>query len=72
MLEGKGVLEGQGASFSQAAKKYGINEIYLISHALIETGNGTSDLAKGETLLTVNSLINQLKISQCIWYRRIR
>ncbi|MGX0051394.1 bifunctional autolysin [Staphylococcus capitis] len=47
LLEGKGVLEGQGASFSQAAKKYGINEIYLISHALIETGNGTSDLAKG-------------------------
>ena len=47
LLEGKGVLEGQGASFSQAAKKYGINEIYLISHALKETGNGTSDLAKG-------------------------
>lgn len=47
LLEGKGVLEGQGASFSQAAKKYGINEIYLISHALIETGYGTSDLAKG-------------------------
>ncbi|WP_137745001.1 glucosaminidase domain-containing protein [Staphylococcus sp. U] len=47
LLEGKGVLEGQSASFSQAAKKYGINEIYLISHALIETGNGTSDLAKG-------------------------
>lgn len=47
LLEGKGVLEGQGASFSQAAKKYGINEIYLISHALIETGNGTSDLAIG-------------------------
>lgn len=47
LLEGKGLLEGQGASFSQAAKKYGINEIYLISHALIETGNGTSDLAKG-------------------------
>ena len=47
LLEGKGVLEGQGVSFSQAAKKYGINEIYLISHALIETGNGTSDLAKG-------------------------
>ena len=47
LLEGKGVLEGQGASFSQAAKKYGINEIYLISHSLIETGNGTSDLAKG-------------------------
>nr|WP_263313783.1 GW dipeptide domain-containing protein [Mammaliicoccus sp. Marseille-Q6498] len=47
LLRGKGILENQGEAFSQAAKAVGINEIYLISHALLETGNGTSQLAKG-------------------------
>ncbi|AMY05262.1 peptidoglycan hydrolase [Staphylococcus condimenti] len=47
LLKGKGILEGQGAAFAQAAQKYDINEIYLISHALLETGNGTSALANG-------------------------
>ncbi|QRN90500.1 glucosaminidase domain-containing protein [Mammaliicoccus sciuri] len=47
LLRGKGILENQGSAFSQAAKAVGINEIYLISHALLETGNGTSDLANG-------------------------
>ncbi|MEB6196110.1 GW dipeptide domain-containing protein [Mammaliicoccus sciuri] len=47
LLRGKGILENQGNAFSQAAKAVGINEIYLISHALLETGNGTSDLANG-------------------------
>ena len=42
LLVGKGILEGQGAAFSQAAKENNINEVYLISHALLETGNGTS------------------------------
>ncbi|GGE54801.1 hypothetical protein GCM10011391_37220 [Pullulanibacillus camelliae] len=46
-LKGKGVLEGTGQYFIEAAKKYNINELYLISHALLETGNGTSNLAKG-------------------------
>ncbi|UMT81525.1 glucosaminidase domain-containing protein [Staphylococcus roterodami] len=46
-LKGKGVLENQGAAFNKAAQMYGINEVYLISHALLETGNGTSQLAKG-------------------------
>lgn len=46
-LQGKGVLEGKGQSFIEAGKKYGINEIYLLSHALHETGNGTSTLATG-------------------------
>lgn len=47
LLKGKGVLENQGQAFSDAAKSAGINEIYLIAHALIETGNGQSQLAKG-------------------------
>ncbi|PNZ33600.1 autolysin [Staphylococcus petrasii] len=47
LLKGKGVLENQGQAFSDAAKAAGINEIYLIAHALLETGNGQSQLAKG-------------------------
>ncbi|TGA79677.1 mannosyl-glycoprotein endo-beta-N-acetylglucosamidase [Staphylococcus croceilyticus] len=47
LLKGKGVLENQGQAFSDAAKAAGINEIYLIAHALIETGNGQSQLANG-------------------------
>ncbi|SUM98735.1 GW dipeptide domain-containing protein [Staphylococcus xylosus] len=47
LLIGKGILEGQGAAFSEAAQTYDINEVYLISHALLETGNGTSKLANG-------------------------
>lgn len=47
LLAGKGILGGQGEAFSEAAKMYNINEIYLISHALLETGNGTSTLANG-------------------------
>jgi beta-N-acetylglucosaminidase/uncharacterized protein YgiM (DUF1202 family) len=47
ILSGKGILQGQAATFTAAGEKYGVNEIYLISHALLETGNGTSPLATG-------------------------
>lgn len=47
LLVGKGILAGQGQAFKQAAQANNINEIYLISHALLETGNGTSTLANG-------------------------
>ena len=47
LLDGKGILAGQGEAFSEAANTYGLNEVYLISHALLETGNGTSTLATG-------------------------
>jgi mannosyl-glycoprotein endo-beta-N-acetylglucosaminidase len=47
ILNGKGILQGKAAAFITAGTKYGVNEIYLISHALLETGNGTSKLAKG-------------------------
>ncbi|MGV3064168.1 glucosaminidase domain-containing protein [Staphylococcus simulans] len=57
LLEGKGILEGQGAAFTQAAKTYDINEIYLISHALLETGNGTSALANGGYVNSANKVV---------------
>ncbi|WP_409302915.1 glucosaminidase domain-containing protein [Peribacillus sp. SCS-155] len=47
ILAGKGVLEGKGSSYITAAKEYGVNEIYLVSHSLLETGNGLSRLANG-------------------------
>jgi len=50
ILAGKGILSGKASSFITAANAYGINEVYLISHALLETGNGTSTLAKGVTV----------------------
>jgi beta-N-acetylglucosaminidase/uncharacterized protein YjdB len=46
-LVGKGILEGQGKAFIDAGLKYGINEVYLMAHTLLETGKGTSTLAKG-------------------------
>lgn len=47
ILKGKGILEGTAAAFIEAGRKYDINEVYLIAHALLETGNGTSKLAIG-------------------------
>ena len=46
-LKDKGILKGQGQAFIRAAQIHRINDVYLISHALLETGNGTSALAKG-------------------------
>ncbi|MFC3419446.1 N-acetylglucosaminidase [Salinicoccus hispanicus] len=47
LLEGKGILEGMGDTFLEAQAKHGVNVLYLISHAQIETGNGRSQLAQG-------------------------
>ncbi|MGM8215058.1 SH3 domain-containing protein [Bacillaceae bacterium W0354] len=46
-LKGKGILEGQGKAFIEAGLEYNLNEFYLIAHALHETANGTSTLARG-------------------------
>ncbi|WP_248589586.1 N-acetylglucosaminidase [Dickeya zeae] len=47
VLQGKGILAGKSSVFINAAKKYGINEAYLVAHAILETGGGDSDFAKG-------------------------
>lgn len=47
ILSGKGILQGLASSFVTAGSMYRINEIYLISHALLETNNGRSQLATG-------------------------
>ena len=46
-LKGKGVLSGKGKQFKEAADKYGISELYLVTHACLETGDGFSTLASG-------------------------
>ena len=47
ILINKGILKNKAAFYLQAAFKYDVNEIYLISHSSLETGNGTSRLATG-------------------------
>ncbi|ALN77150.1 MULTISPECIES: N-acetylglucosaminidase [Staphylococcus] len=47
MLKGKGILENQGDAFLAAQQETDVNVIYLVSHALIETGEGQSELANG-------------------------
>ncbi len=46
-LQTKGVLKNTGQTFSDAAKENKVNEIYLLSHALLETSHGTSALSNG-------------------------
>ncbi|MFZ3578290.1 S-layer homology domain-containing protein [Virgibacillus sp. DJP39] len=54
VLKGKGTLEGTAEAFIAAGKKYDINEVYLIAHALHETGNGFSKLASGYPVSSVD------------------
>lgn len=54
LLVGKGVLEGKGQAFLDAAQINNINPLYLLSHSLLETGNGKSILAKGVLVSEVN------------------
>ncbi|WP_078544824.1 glucosaminidase domain-containing protein [Litchfieldia alkalitelluris] len=48
-LAGKDKLANQGQAFIDAGNKYGINDVYLLAHTLLETGHGKSTLAKGVT-----------------------
>ncbi|MCR2821417.1 peptidoglycan-binding protein [Lederbergia panacisoli] len=47
VLNDKGILKGTESSYIKASKEHNVNEIYLVAHSLLETGNGTSTLAKG-------------------------
>lgn len=47
ILQGKGILSGTEAVFFQASRSNNINEIFLTSLALHESGNGSSQLANG-------------------------
>ncbi|MBU9720598.1 MULTISPECIES: peptidoglycan-binding protein [Bacillaceae] len=47
ILSGRGTLNNTGKYFIDGGKKHSVNEVYLIAHALHETGNGSSTLARG-------------------------
>ncbi|MGL5066627.1 MAG: SH3 domain-containing protein [Sarcina sp.] len=50
LLNGKGVLSGQGQAFSNACQKYNIDPLYFVDQSILETGYGRSLLAKGVTI----------------------
>ncbi|GAA0177536.1 hypothetical protein SH2C18_07520 [Clostridium sediminicola] len=54
ILVGKGILEGKGQAFLEASKSNNINPLYLLSHSLLETGNGKSVLARGVLVTEVD------------------
>jgi beta-N-acetylglucosaminidase/glucan-binding YG repeat protein len=43
-----GTLRGHGADVLEAANTYGIDAVYLLAHAILESGWGTSSLSAGE------------------------
>ncbi|MEB7779675.1 N-acetylglucosaminidase [Mammaliicoccus fleurettii] len=60
MLREQEVLEKYTTEFLKAAKKEHVNEVYLISHAILETGNHHSELANG-VLLTDKGKVTKSK-----------
>ena len=63
ILRGKGSLSGQGKAVAYACKKYNLNEIYLIAHAFLESGYGTSYFSSGRT-----GVYNYFGIGAYDWY----
>ncbi|MFD1037150.1 SH3 domain-containing protein [Virgibacillus byunsanensis] len=51
-LNNTGTLSGRAQAFINGGNKYHVNELYLLSHALLETGYGGSTLAKGVSTWT--------------------
>ena len=50
LLEGCGVLTGQGQAFIDACQKYNIDPVYFVNQSILETGYGSSRLASGVTI----------------------
>jgi len=58
VLKGKGILEGKASAYVNAGKKYNVNEVYLLAHSLLESGNGTSKLATGQMKVNGKKVYN--------------
>lgn len=67
ILPNHGSLTNQAEAFITAGKKFNINEAYLISHALLETGNGTSTLAKGVPVDNKGNIVAANKASHTVY-----
>lgn len=50
LLDGNGVLSGQGQAFINACQEYNIDPVYFVNQSILETGYGQSRLAKGVTI----------------------
>ncbi|MDR3503553.1 MAG: glucosaminidase domain-containing protein [Legionella sp.] len=61
LLEGAGVLDKKGAVFLKAAKDNNVNAIYLVAHALHESGAGDSPLAKDNNFFGLGAKDNRAK-----------
>ncbi|RDY24755.1 mannosyl-glycoprotein endo-beta-N-acetylglucosamidase [Romboutsia maritimum] len=64
LSSGNNVFYNQGAAFINAAQKYNIDLVYLVSHAMWETAYGKSTLAQGQTLTSYKGepLSNPVKV----------
>lgn len=63
VLADGGVLKNKGAAFSEASRKHGVNEIYLIAHSYLETGRGTSSLATGKNQVGLDQAGNTVMVT---------
>ncbi|WP_303863963.1 Ig-like domain-containing protein [Alkalibaculum bacchi] len=57
-LSGKGKFDGQAKTFIDASKDYNVNIAYLVAHAMLETGHGSSNLANGTAIIDGKTVYN--------------
>ncbi|MFD3156901.1 cell wall-binding repeat-containing protein [Haloimpatiens sp. FM7330] len=62
ILSTKGILKNRGQVYMTAGQKHNVNPIYLVAHSLLETGNGTSNLANGILVSSVDGQPVQPKV----------
>ncbi|MGG1592994.1 PA14 domain-containing protein [Terribacillus saccharophilus] len=62
VLKGKGSLAGKASAYIKAGKDYNVNEVYLLAHSLLESGNGTSKLATGQIKVNGKKVYNMYGI----------
>jgi beta-N-acetylglucosaminidase len=63
ILNDKGVLKGKGEQFLYSSKQYNINPAYLVSHSLLETGDGTTPLSTGVLVTKINGQAVEPKVT---------
>lgn len=62
LLSGQGVLSGKEDVFIAAAQKYNVSEIYLASHAILETDRGRHAFANGSKMYNNRHIYNMYGI----------
>ena len=67
VLHNAGTLTGTAHAFIQAGRTYNVNEIYLMAHALHETGNGRSTLAEGVPVDKNGNVVSKSKAAHTVY-----